>query len=346
MHEFYRPCGPGAGLNSGLQPFVPLLSNPHLLTILAHFWPPGLDERRFPVERNLYRTEPGVEVLVETQRPAGGSKGEIVLVHGLEGSSGGRYMRSMARAALDAGFSVHRLNLRTCGGTEAYSETPYHSGLTADLLAVLLRLTAENRGPRYVAGFSLGGNIALKLAGELAGNARELIAGVCAISAPIDLAASTRYLEQPENRVYEMRFVKRLKQRVRELSRLRPERFAIDGLDAIRGIRQFDDRFTARWFGFRDAEHYYETQSAIRRLDSVRVPVLLVQAKDDPFIPFETFERPEVRQNPCIELVATEHGGHIGFLARTQPRFWADEAVMEWIGERLRSGSPSSGSSE
>jgi hypothetical protein len=318
-----------------LQPFIPLLRNPHLQTILAHFWPPGLDERRFPIERNLYRTEPGVEVLVETQRPAGGSKGEIVLVHGLEGSSRAGYMRSMARAALEAGFAVHRLNLRTCGGTEAYSETPYHSGMTADLLAVLLRLTAGNRGPRYVAGFSLGGNIALKLAGELGENARGLIAGVCAISTPLDLSASTRHLERPENRVYQIRFVRRLKRRLRELNRLRPERFGTSGLEAVRGIREFDDRFTARWFGFRDAEDYYQTQSAIRLLDSVRVPVLLVQAKDDPFIPFELFERPEVRRNPCIELIATEYGGHVGFLSRRSPRFWADEVVVEWISERL-----------
>lgn len=314
-----------------MRPFVPLLPNPHLLTILAHFWPTGIDEHRFPVERKFYRTEPGVEVLMETQRPSGESAGDIVLVHGLEGSSRAGYMLTMARAALRAGYSAHRLNLRTCGGTEAYSETPYHSGMTADLLAVLRQLAGVGRGPRYVAGFSLGGNVALKLAGELGEAGRGLIAGVCGISTPIDLAASTCCLEKPENRVYELRFVKRLKRRVRELSRLHPDRFPLDGLDKVGRIREFDDRFTARWFGFRDAGDYYETQSACRLLDAIRVPVLLIQAQDDPVIPFEVFDRPELRANPMIKLIAPEHGGHIGFLARRPPRFWADETAMEWI---------------
>jgi predicted alpha/beta-fold hydrolase len=318
-----------------LQPFVPLFRSPHLLTILAHFWPARLDERRFPVERTLYRTEPGVEVLVETQRPAGASAGDIVLVHGLEGSSRAGYMLSLARAALEAGYAAHRLNLRTCGGTEALSETPYHSGMTADLAAVLRRLAEEHRGPRYAVGFSLGGNIALKLAGELGEAARGLVAGICAISTPIDLDASTRRLERPANRIYELRFLKRLKRRVRALARLRPERFPIDGLAAVRGIREFDDRFTSRWFGFRGAADYYRTQSASRFLDAIRVPVLLIQARDDPFIPFELFEQPGLARNPSIQLVATDHGGHIGFLARGAPRFWADAVAMEWIQRSL-----------
>lgn len=310
---------------------MPLVGNPHLLTILAHFWPAGLNERRFPVERRLYRTDPGVEVLVESQRPEGRPAGELVMVHGLEGSSRAGYMLSMARAALEAGYAAHRLNLRTCGGTEAHSETPYHSGMTADVLGVLRCLSEEGRGPLYVAGFSLGGNIVLKLAGELGEGARGLVAGFCAISTPIDLSACTRCLERPENRIYEVRFVKRLKRRVRALSRLRPGSFPIDGLEGVRRIREFDDRFTARWFGFRDAEEYYRTQSAIRFLEGIRAPVLMIQAKDDPVIPFQIFERGEVMKNPYIDLIAPEHGGHIGFLARRGPRFWADAVTMEWI---------------
>ena len=321
-----------------MQPFVPLITHPHLLTILAHFWPAGLDERRYPVERRLLKTDPGVQVLVESQQPAGERAGDIVLVHGLEGSSRAGYMLSMARTALEAGYAVHRLNLRTCGGTEEHSETPYHSGMTADLLAVLRRLEAEGRGPRHVVGYSLGGNIALKLAGELGESARGLIASVCGVSTPIDLSACTRSLEKRENRIYELRFLKRLKRRVRELSRLRPGSFPMDGLDAVGSIRAFDDRFTAAWFGFAGAEDYYQTQSALRFLPGVRVPALIVQAKDDPVIPFPIFESQEVRANPSIEVVAADHGGHLGFLARRQPRFWSDAVALEWI-ESHRAGS-------
>ena len=314
-----------------MEPFVPLVSNPHLLTILAHFWRAGLDESRFPVERKLVETEPGVEVLVESQRPPGEPEGEIVLVHGLEGSSQAGYMKVMARVALEAGYAAHRLNLRSCGGTEARSKSAYHSGITADLLAVLRQLAGQGRGPLYAAGFSLGGNVVLKLAGELGDGGCALLAGVCAISTPIDLEESTRSIERRQNRMYELRFLKRLKRRIRELHRLRPEAFPIDGLDGVRGLREFDDRFTARYFGFRDAADYYYTQSACRILDRIRVPTLLVQAKDDPVIPFRIFERPEVSRNPNIRLVAVEHGGHLGFLARRAPWFWAERTAMEWI---------------
>jgi len=321
-----------------LEPFVPLVTNPHLLTILAHFWRSGLDESRFPVERKLYRTEPEVEVLVESQRPAGTARGEIVMVHGLEGSSQAGYMKVLARMALESGFASHRLNLRSCGGTEQCSKSAYHSGMTADLEAVLRRLASEGRGPLFAVGFSLGGNVVLKLAGELAENARELLAGVCAVSTPIDLDESTRSIERRENRLYELRFLKKLKRRIRELNRLRPDAFPIDGLDRVRGLREFDDRYTSRFFGFRDAADYYYTQSACRVLDRIRVPALLVEAKDDPVIPFRIFERPEVIGNPCIELIAVEHGGHLGFLGRRGQRFWAEGAVMDWI--RARTGRP------
>ena len=314
-----------------MEPFVPLVRNPHLATILAHFWRVGLDESRFPVERRLVRTEPEVEVLVESQRPAREAEGEIVLVHGLEGSSQAGYMKVMARMSLEAGYAAHRLNLRSCGGTESYSKTAYHSGMTVDLLAVLRQLAGEGRGPLYAVGFSLGGNVALKLAGELGEDARGLLAGVAAVSTPIDLEESTRRLERWDNRAYELRFLGRLKRRIRALHRLAPERFPIEGLDRVRGLREFDDRFTARYFGFRDAADYYYTQSACRFLDSIRVPTLLVQAKDDPVVPFRIFERPEVSRNPNIRLLAVEHGGHLGFLARRAPWFWAEGVVMEWI---------------
>jgi predicted alpha/beta-fold hydrolase len=311
-----------------LQRFTPLVSNPHLLTIAAHFWPSGLDMRRYPAERKLYRTEPHVQIAVDVQRPAGEPRGRVVIVHGLEGSSRSGYMLSMARAALEAGFEAHRVNLRSCGGTEALSRGGYHSGLTSDLHEIVRRLA-----PVFVVGFSLGGNLALKLAGEL--GETSLIRGVCAISTPIDLAACVNRLEQPQNRIYHARFLRRLKRRARAIVHAHPGLITLDGLDSVRSLREFDDRFTARWFGFRDAADYYDTQSCLRFLDRVRVPVLLIQAQDDPVIPFEVFERAELRGNPAIELLAPAHGGHVGFISRRRPRFWSDQAAMEWIAHRV-----------
>jgi predicted alpha/beta-fold hydrolase len=314
-----------------LQPFVPLFSNPHLQTLAAHFWPRRLEQRRFPVEAKLYRTQPEVQVLVHTQRPARAALGQAVLVHGLEGSSNSGYMRSMAQAALEAGLKAHRVNLRSCGGTEALSATGYHSGLTGDLRFLLRKLVQEGPAPVFLVGYSLGGNLALKLAGELGEEARPLLAGVCAISTPIDLAACAHRLGAPENWAYEQRFLRSLKRRVRVRQRHWPARFSLDDLDSVRSIVEFDDRITAPAFGFRDAAHYYATQSAAGFLERIRIPGLLIQAKDDPVIPFDIFEQPGISENPNLELLAVEHGGHVGFLARCRPRLWADRVVLEWI---------------
>src|SRR5207342_3968442 len=132
-------------------------------TIAAHYWRRPDAEAEFPVERRLFRTEPDVEVLVCTQRPRQPARGEIFLVHGLEGSGQAGYIRSLSAAALRAGFAVHRFHMRTCGGTEHLCQTLYHAGLTSDLLAVLCESRKEGRKPAFLAGFSLGGNVVLKL---------------------------------------------------------------------------------------------------------------------------------------------------------------------------------------
>jgi len=232
----------------------------------------------------------------------------------------------MAAAALREGFAAHRFHMRTCGGTERLCPTLYHAGLTSDLLAVLRQFQAEGRGPIFLVGFSLGGNIVLKLAGELGDAARPLLSGVCAVSTPIDLDASARRIGRPENRFYERRFVRRMRARLCATGRYSPADFA--GLDTLWAI---DDRITAPSFAFGDAANYYRTQSAIRYLSGIRLPVLLVQAKDDTFVPFEAFESEAVRFNPWICLLATEHGGHLGFIGRHPSRFWADQTILRWI---------------
>jgi hypothetical protein len=316
-----------------LRPFVPLVRNPHLLTIAGNFWPRDLDQQRFPVAATLYDTDPGVQVLVHTQRPTTGQPvAQLVMVHGLEGSSDAGYARSLAHAALLAGWATHRFNMRSCGGTERYSgRTLYHSGQTSDLLAVLRQL--PDRAPIFLAGFSLGGNVVLKLAGELGDSARDLIAGVAAVSTPIDLAACASRLQHPSNFVYSRRFLKRLKERVRLKERLSPGSFHLEDLREVNTIYEFDDRFTAQSFGFGSADNYYATQSSNQFLERIRVPALLVQAKDDPLIPFEVYQHPAFSRNPHLRLVTVEHGGHLGFLSSAPPRFWLDDVLLEWMTE-------------
>jgi predicted alpha/beta-fold hydrolase len=311
-----------------MDPFVPLFRNPHLQTIAAHFWPRPADHA--PLQRRYFQTEPDVQVLVESQAPDSAPKGEIVMVHGLEGSGQAGYIRSLSALALASGFAAHRFHMRTCGGTEHLCNTLYHAGLTSDLLTVLRQLHAEGYAPVFLVGFSLGGNVVLKLAGELADAAPELIQGICAASTPLDLGACARRISQPDNSVYERRFVGKMRERLCATGRYAPSDF-----QDLHSVEAIDDRITAPSFGFGNAANYYRTQSSIAFLDRIRVPVLLIQSKDDTFVPFEIFRAEAVRANPRIELVATEWGGHLGFIGRGAHRFWLDQTIMNWVVNRL-----------
>lgn len=318
-----------------MTPFRPLVANPHLLTIIGNFWPRKLDTVRFPAERRLLQTEADVQVLVYTQVPAGPPRGQLVLVHGLEGSSEAGYKRSMAQHALESGLMVHRFNMRSCGGTETLAASNYHAGQTSDLRIVLRQLALECAAPIFLCGFSLGGNVALKLAGELGPAGRELLAGVIAVSTPIDLAACVKRLADPANVLYSRRFLRRLKERIRRRARQYPGLYDASRLDQVRTVYEFDDLYTARFFGFGHADHYYATQSARNFLDRIAIPALVVQAIDDPLIPFEVYNHPAFQSNPNLELLPVRHGGHLGFIARGKDRFWLDPVVLGWISARL-----------
>lgn len=315
--------------HSGLPlPFAPLIRNPHLLTILGNYVKRTLDTTRFPIQEQLFETEPGIRILIHTQRPSRQVQGELALLHGLEGSSNAGYLRSMAQLALEHGYAVHRMNMRSCGGTHNHCRTMYHAGLTADTLHVLRTLRAQTGVPIYLGGYSLGGNVALKLAGELGESASGLLTGVIAVSTPIDLAACVQALGNLENRIYQRRFVGALRRRVPALPR-------------FRSVYEFDDTFVAPFFGFGTADNYYATQSAIQFVENIRVPTLLIQAKDDPLIPFRIFSDTRLTSNPAIELLAVDHGGHLGFLARNAPHFWVDRVILNWITARTEALSSS-----
>ena len=219
--------------------------------------------------------------------------------------------------------------MRTCGGTEALSETMYHSGLTSDPRSVCERLSSRGLGPRFLVGFSLGANVALKLAGEL--GASDLLSGICAISAPIDLATCVRAIDRPVNLVYARRFVSRLSDRIRRKNALSPGIYHIADLAKVNSIWTFDDTFTAPLFGFGTAANYYATQSASNFLSAIRIPTLAITAQDDPLVPFEIYRHEAFERNEALTLLAPRYGGHLGFLSRARPRFWLDNICLDWI---------------
>ncbi len=258
----------------------------------------------------------------------------LMALHGLEGSSNAHYVRGMADKAFRAGFNVVGLNQRNCGGTEHLCETLYHSGLTADPLAVLRELADRDGLSRFcLAGYSLGGNLALKLAGELGQGASPLLRAVCAVSPTMDLERCVRALERPANYAYQWNFVRNLKARMRRKAALFPERFSAKPLRSIRTVRQFDEVYTAKHFGFENASDYYYKASALRVVDRIAVPTLILTAADDPFVPPEPFSDPAVTGNPHITVRVSSHGGHCAFLAASRQDddgYWAERAVVRF----------------
>jgi uncharacterized protein len=259
----------------------------------------------------------------------------LVVLHGLNGSSDAHYVRGVAAKAFARGMNVVRLNQRNCGNTEHLSAGLFHSGLTADVRHVVEELIAvDGLTALGVAGYSLGGNLALKLAGEYAGQAPEALRAVCAVSPIIEISQCVRALERPGNVLYQWNFVKDLKRRMRRKDRFWPGLFDLTKLDRIRTVREFDEAYTAPYFGFKDAEDYYHRASAMRVVDRIRIPALIITAEDDPFVPSEPFHDASVTNNPNITLFACRHGGHCAFVAPAagdDDGYWAEGQIVDFV---------------
>lgn len=317
-----------------LPPFEPHwgLGNGHLMTVFA--WArartyPGLPDP----EARIFTTAPDTSVMAHCHWQADRhTRPTLVALHGLEGSSTGHYMRGMALQAWNRGWNAVLLNHRNCGGTEHLTPTLYHSGLTHDALTVIAELAAEGLPHFGVAGYSLGGNLSLRLAGELATvpeYAGLPIRAIAAVSPTMDLQLCVDAIERPINFPYEWNFLKDLRARLLRKAKLWPGRFDLTPLGRVRTIRDFDDAYTAPLAGFGDAANYYFKASAMRLIDRVRVPTLIVSAEDDPFVPGEQFRRPEVAGNANIRVVLPADGGHCGFVS--SKGYWAEETVVRFI---------------
>ncbi len=310
----------------------PLLRNPHAQTLAYALW-----LRRFPrlpaSTPREFETEPGTRIRGECHwQPVPGERPTLVLVHGLEGSSDSGYMLGLAERAFRAGWNAVRLNQRNCGGTESLTPTLYNSGLSGDYRAVLFELIDRDSLPEiFFAGYSMGGNLVLKMAGELGSDAPRQLRGIAAVCPSADLAACADAIALRHNFVYQKRFVDSLKQRMRVKAKLFPGKFDLSRMDRVGTLREFDDVITATYCGFRDASDYYARSSALRVAGEVRVPTLVLTARDDPFVPFASFADPSLRENANITLTSPEHGGHCAFISAHagEERFWAEARVME-----------------
>ncbi|MGB7281469.1 MAG: alpha/beta fold hydrolase [Candidatus Acidiferrum sp.] len=316
-----------------------LLKNGHAMTIAAAFVP-----RKFnlpPAEDRLFQVDTESRILGRCHWQPGKRRDApvILIVHGLEGSSESSYAVGIAEKTFHLGFHAVRLNQRNCGGTETLTPTLYNSGMSGDYRTVLEELSnGDGFEQIFFTGYSMGGNLVTKMAGEFGDGVPKALRAVCVVCPAMDLGACADALERRENFLYQRHFVKGLMARYARKAKLFPERYKMDGLGAVRSVREFDDKITAPQFGYRDAQDYYDAVGAKKVVTQVRVPMLMIAAQDDPFVPYDLFVRANPAQNPAIRFIAPEHGGHCGFISNRSgaERFWAEERIVEFC-QALRS---------
>jgi len=321
--------------NAQFEAFVPRrhLRGGHIQTLASFFLP-----RRFPVppaEERCIEVDPGVRILCHCHwQPARQNALTVIIVHGLEGSSESQYMRGIAAKGLSAGMNVVRMNQRNCGGTDAFSPTLYHSGRSQDIAALAEHLIKEDKISRFaLAGFSMGGNLVLKLAGEWGREGPAQFRAVAAVCPALDLAPSADALHSPRNRVYEAYFVWKLRRRLASKARLFPATFDTQRLRGVVTLRDFDEKITAYYSGFAGADDYYDRASASRVVDRIAVATLILHAANDPFIRILAETRQKIRGNPNITFIESDDGGHCAFLAERDGNdgHWAENRIVEFL---------------
>jgi hypothetical protein len=315
----------------------PLLANGHLQTVLPWLLRrvPGVDYRRERIPT------PDGDFLDLDWSPAGGRR-LVVVCHGLEGSSQAAYVRGMVRAFNRRGWDGVVLNFRGCSGEPNRRLRSYHSGATEDLAAVLDHV-GQTRAYRHLAlvGFSLGGNLVLKYLGERGEDLPPALGPCAAVSVPCDLAGSSRRMARPENRIYMLRFMRTLCRKAAHKARCFPGTLSPGDFRGLRTFQDFDDRYTAPAHGFRDAAHYWAACSSRRFLAGIRVPTLLINARNDPFLSAGCYPAAEAAASPQVHLETPVSGGHVGFLTPTLTGdFWHEDRVTAFVGAGGMPGVP------
>ena len=284
----------------------------------------------------MIEVAPGVPVLCHCHWQADRTKPlTIVIVHGLEGSSESQYVCGLTEKALAAGMNVVRYNQRNCGGTDALAPALYHSGLSDDVAAVARELIARDEISQLaLVGFSMGGNLVLKLAGEWGPQAPAQFRAVAACCPSLDLAASADALHEPANRIYETYFLWALRRRMVRKAHLFPEHFDVGRMRGMRSLRDFDDRITAYYCGFAGVDDYYDRASAAHVVGQIAVPALVLHAADDPFIRITENTRRKIAANPNITFRETEDGGHCAFVGSRNgidDGYWVEAQIVEFL---------------
>lgn len=309
--------------------FIPLpgFSSPHMQTILACFTPAGLPP---PSKTKIFKLKDGDALSCEVSTPPEWKKNHktIVLIHGLGGCDSASYMVRLSRKLYAKGYRAIRVNMRCCGPGQKYAKLPYHGGLSSDVHQVLKTLKKETpKSPIILIGYSLGGNIALKLAGELGvgDEDQELLEKTIAVCPPIDLAETAEIMAQPLNQLYNRYYMYHLDKLTKMWTEGRP----------FSSIYEFDEIVTAPRWGFNSPEEYYIDSSSRYKLGKIRHPCHIVLAQDDPFINHITCI--DAERSDSIKIWLSQHGGHMGYFGwadKENGYYWLDRLLLGWVAEK------------
>jgi len=325
---------------SSFRPF-PLLPGGHLQTIGGHLLRAAL-RWRLPTEDVVVEAGEGVRILLRASWQAEKRRPALLLIHGLEGCDRSPNVISTGILAYRAGWHVVRMNLRGCGDSLPLCPRLYNAGMTSDLVAVLQWL-ASRVSSLAIAGFSLGGNLTLLTLDRDRERLPDELSGVAAICPPLDMSAAASALERRANRVYQLQFVTSLNASYRKRRDLLPKAYQADRERGVATVRQFDDRITAFYGGYRDAEDYYQRVSPGPRLEAIDRPTLILAAADDPFIPEASMRKWALSEAVSMEIV--DAGGHVGFVGRSRApgHFWAADRILGFLESVVHYATPRRG---
>jgi len=317
----------------------PLIQGPHRMTVLPRWWPRGTTPTGMPTQDRIFQVNADTGLLTKCHwQLATSDAPTLLLIHGLEGCTESHYMIGLARKAWTKGWNCIRINQRNCGGSEYLTPTLYHNGLSQDYGRIIQELTEQDRCQHiWLIGYSMGGNLTLKLAGEV-GKGLPSLRGVAAVCPNIRPASCVRALQRPSNWIYHQHFLRSLKAKLQRKAQRYPGKWDMARLPHIQTMWEFDEVYTAPDGGYHDAYDYYANSAAENTLGAIPVPTLIITAQDDPFIPYDIFRNPAIHENPAIQLLAPTHGGHCGFFQRRQPQedpFWAENRIIDWIQDQI-----------
>lgn len=304
--------------------FVPLpgLTSPHVQMFLSNFSAAGQEP---PSVVRLFSLPDNDKLSCHISTPQKWQPNEptVVLVHGLGGSHKSRNIVRISRKLFNEGFRVVRVNLRGCGSGKGHNTRTYNSGNSEDVLAIIQQVKNESpHSPIYYVGYSLGGNIGLKMAGELGNHAHDIIHKMITICPPLDLDQSIKLFAQPHNKIYYDYYFKYVLRQGKQ--------FVKD--HSVSSIYEFDQKITAPLWGYSSAEDYYEKCSSKKYISNIKIPVDIVLVQDDPFIDPEAIK--DLKISSKTNLWLSSKGGHMGFIGwagQEHGIYWLDKLIMNWI---------------